>query len=150
MRLASTMFSALVAAGITFNHPASAQASSKCASASFRSWGRHKSLSPKAKDGASQHWLWEVVKADNAEVQIVEMGIDATQRAIATGAEGGSVRAPALFIIRKQNPKIKLIATGKDMFPTFPGMVVAVMGHSLTRLPRPWAACCLMTLCSKH
>ncbi len=78
---------------------------------------------------ALQHWLWEVVKADKADVQIVEMGIDATQRAIATNAvEGGSVREPALSIIQKQNPAIKLIATGKDMFPNFPGVVVAVMG----------------------
>ena len=25
------------------------------------------------------YWLWEVVKADKADVQIIEMGIDATQ-----------------------------------------------------------------------
>lgn len=86
---------------------------------------------------ALQHWLWEVVKADKADVQIVEMGIDATQRAIATGAvEGGSVREPALSIIRKQNPKIKLIATGKDMFPNFPGVVVAVMGSFADKNPK--------------
>jgi NitT/TauT family transport system substrate-binding protein len=84
-----------------------------------------------------QHWLWEVVKADKADVQIVEMGIDATQRAIATGAvEGGSVREPALSIIRKQNPAIKLIATGKDMFPNFPGVVVAVMGSFADKNPK--------------
>ena len=28
------------------------------------------------------YWLWEVIKADKADVEIVEMGIDATQRAI--------------------------------------------------------------------
>jgi NitT/TauT family transport system substrate-binding protein len=84
-----------------------------------------------------QHWLWEVVKADKADVQIVEMGIDATQRAIATGAvEGGSVREPALSIIRKQNPAIRLIATGKDMFPNFPGVVVAVMGPFADKNPK--------------
>lgn len=86
---------------------------------------------------ALQHWLWEVVKADKADVQIIEMGIDATQRAIATGAvEGGSVREPALSIIRKQNPGIKLIATGKDMFPNFPGVVVAVMGSFADNNPK--------------
>lgn len=86
---------------------------------------------------ALQHWLWEVVKADKADVQIVEMGIDATQRAIATGAvEGGSVREPALSIIRKQNPAIKLVATGKDMFPNFPGVVVAVMGPFADKNPK--------------
>ncbi len=86
---------------------------------------------------ALQHWLWEVVKADKADVQIVEMGIDATQRAIATNAvEGGSVREPALSIIQKQNPAIKLIATGKEMFPDFPGVVVAVMGSFADSRPR--------------
>jgi NitT/TauT family transport system substrate-binding protein len=86
---------------------------------------------------ALQHWLWEVAKADKADVQIVEMGIDATQRAIATGAvEGGSVREPALSIMRKQNPAIKLIATGQDMFPNFPGVVVAVMGPFADKNPK--------------
>jgi len=82
------------------------------------------------------YWLWEVIKADKADVQIVEMGIDATQRAIATGAvEGGSIREPALTIITRQNPKIKLIATGADMFPNFPGVVVAVLGSFADKNP---------------
>jgi NitT/TauT family transport system substrate-binding protein len=86
---------------------------------------------------ALQHWLWEVVKADKADVEIVEMGIDATQRAISTGAvEGGSIREPALAIVRKQNPKIKLIADGKDMFPNFPGVVVAVLGSFADKNPK--------------
>ncbi len=39
------------------------------------------------------YWLWEVAKADKSDVQIIEMGIDATQGAILTGAvEGGSIR----------------------------------------------------------
>jgi NitT/TauT family transport system substrate-binding protein len=85
---------------------------------------------------ALQYWLWEVVKADKADVQIVEMGIDATQRAIATGAvEGGSIREPALTIIRKQNPAVKLIATGRDMFPNFPGVVIAVLGSYADQHP---------------
>jgi NitT/TauT family transport system substrate-binding protein len=83
------------------------------------------------------YWLWEVVKADKADVEVVEMGIDATQRAIATGAvEGGSIREPALTIVTRQNPKIKLIATGADMFPNFPGVVVAVLGSFADKNPR--------------
>jgi len=83
------------------------------------------------------YWLWEVVKADKADVQIVEMGIDATQGAIATGAvEGGSIREPALTIVRKQNPKIKLVATGADMFPNFPGVAVAVLGSFADKNPK--------------
>jgi NitT/TauT family transport system substrate-binding protein len=83
------------------------------------------------------HWLWEVAKVDKADVQIVEMGIDATQGAILTGAvEGGSIREPALSIVRKQNPKIKLIAEGAEMFPNFPGVVVAVLGSFADKNPR--------------
>jgi NitT/TauT family transport system substrate-binding protein len=83
------------------------------------------------------YWLWEVIKADKADVQIVEMGIDATQGAIATGAvEGGSIREPALTIVRRQNPKIKLIATGAEMFPNFPGVVVAVLGSFADKNPK--------------
>jgi len=83
------------------------------------------------------YWLWEVIKADKADVQIVEMGIDATQGAIATGAvEGGSIREPALTILRRQNPRIKLIATGAEMFPNFPGVVVAVLGTFADKNPK--------------
>ena len=65
------------------------------------------------------------------------MGIDATQGAILTGAvEGGSIREPALTIVRKQNPKIKLIATGAEMFPNFPGVVVAVLGAFADKNPK--------------
>jgi NitT/TauT family transport system substrate-binding protein len=64
------------------------------------------------------------------------MGIDATQRAILTGAvEGGTIREPALAIARRQNPKIKLIAAGAEMFPNFPGVVVAVSGAFADKHP---------------
>lgn len=83
-----------------------------------------------------QHWLWEVIKADKADVEIVEMGIDATQRAILTGAvDGGSIREPALAIARKQNPAIKLVAEGGEIFPNFPGVVIAVTGDFATKNP---------------
>lgn len=83
-----------------------------------------------------QHWLWEVAKVDKADAQVVEMGIDGTQRAISTGAvEGGSIREPAWTIVRRQNPQIKLIATGKEMFPNFPGVVVAVLGSFADKNP---------------
>jgi len=84
-----------------------------------------------------QYWLWEVLKADKADVEIIEMGIDATQRAILTGAvEGGNIREPALTIAQKQNPNVKLIATGSDMFPNFPGVVVAVTGAFADKNPK--------------
>jgi NitT/TauT family transport system substrate-binding protein len=84
-----------------------------------------------------QYWLWEQLKADKADIDIVEMGIDATQRAILTGAvEGGNIREPALTIAQRQNPNVKLIATGADMFPNFPGVVVAVPGSFAEKNPK--------------
>jgi NitT/TauT family transport system substrate-binding protein len=57
--------------------------------------------------------------------------------ALATGAvEGGSVREPAWTILQKQSPNIKLIATGKEMFPNFPGVVVAVLGSFADKNPK--------------
>ncbi len=83
-----------------------------------------------------QYWLWEVIKADKADVELVELGIDATQRAILSGAvDGGSIREPALAISRKQNPNIKLIADGAEIFPNFPGVVTAVTGEFAKRDP---------------
>lgn len=83
-----------------------------------------------------QYWLWEVAKVDKANVEIVPMGIDATQQAILAGAvDGGSVREPALTIIQTRNPQIKLIAGGEEVFPGQPGTVVAVSGAFATKNP---------------
>lgn len=84
-----------------------------------------------------QYWLWEVAKVDKADVEIVPMGIDATQQAILAGAvDGGSVREPALTIIQTRNPQIKLIAGGEEVFPGQPGTVVAVSGAFATKNPQ--------------
>ncbi|MBA4223217.1 MAG: nitrate ABC transporter substrate-binding protein [Methylobacterium sp.] len=83
-----------------------------------------------------QYWLWEVAKADKGDVEIVPMGIDATQQAVLAGAvEGAIVREPALTIIQTRNPGIKLIAGGEDVFPGQPGTVVAVSGAFATKNP---------------
>src|SRR5215212_8376886 len=43
-----------------------------------------------------QHWLWQVVKADKPDAEIVPMGIDATQQAVLAGAvDGASIREHA-------------------------------------------------------
>jgi NitT/TauT family transport system substrate-binding protein len=82
------------------------------------------------------YWLQEVIKADKADYEIVEQGIDATQRAILTSAvDAGSIREPALAIVRKQNPNIKLIADGGEIFPNFPGVVLAVTADFATKNP---------------
>lgn len=84
-----------------------------------------------------QYWLWEVAKVDKADVEIVPMGIDATQQAILAGAvDGGSVREPALTILQTRNPQIKLIAGGEEVFPGQPGTVVAVSGAFATKNPQ--------------
>ena len=60
-----------------------------------------------------QYWLWEQIEADKADVEIVAMGIDATQQAVlADAVEGATVREPALTIIQRRNPAIRLIAEG--------------------------------------
>ncbi|WP_439573740.1 ABC transporter substrate-binding protein [Phreatobacter sp.] len=81
-----------------------------------------------------QYWLWEQIKADRADVEIVAMGIDATQQAVlADAVEGATIREPALTIVRTRNPAIKLVAVGDELFPGQPGSVVAVSGSFLQR-----------------
>jgi NitT/TauT family transport system substrate-binding protein len=71
-----------------------------------------------------QHWLYPVSKVDKADADIIAMGIDATQQAILAGAvDGGAIREPALTIVTSRNPRIKLVATGGEMFPSQPGTV---------------------------
>jgi NitT/TauT family transport system substrate-binding protein len=74
-----------------------------------------------------QHWLFEISKVAKPDAEIVSMGIDATQQAVLVGAvEGAAIREPALTIVQGRNPKIKLVATGGQMFPSQPGTVVGV------------------------
>ena len=83
-----------------------------------------------------QYWLWEIAKADKADVEIVPMGIDATQQAVlASAVEGATVREPALSIIQKRNPQIKLVAGGEELFPGQPGTVIAGSGAFVTKNP---------------
>ncbi len=79
-----------------------------------------------------QYWLWEVAKADKADVEIVPMGIDATQQAVlADAVEGATVREPALTIIQRRLPQSRVLAGGDEVFPGQPGSVVAVSGSFL-------------------
>jgi NitT/TauT family transport system substrate-binding protein len=83
-----------------------------------------------------QHWLWQVAKADKADAEVVSMGIDATQQAVLAGAvEGAAIREPALTIVQTRDPRIKLIATGGQMFPSQPGTVIAVTEAFLAKNP---------------
>lgn len=83
-----------------------------------------------------QYWLWEIARADKADVEIVPMGIDATQQAVlAAAVEGATVREPALSIIQTRNPQIKLVAGGEELFPGQPGTVIAGSGAFVDKNP---------------
>lgn len=83
-----------------------------------------------------QHWLWEVVKADRADVAIIPMGIDATQQAVLVGAvEGGTLREPSVTIVTERDRGARILALGGEMFPNQPGTVVGVMKPWLDRHP---------------
>ena len=84
-----------------------------------------------------QHWLWEVGKTEKADVEIVPMGIDATQQALLTGAvDGATVREPAVTIVTQRDPRIKIVALGGEMFPNQPGTVVALTGAIVQNDPK--------------
>ena len=79
------------------------------------------------------HWLAEVAKADKADYEILTMGIDATQQAVLAGAvEGSTLREPAVTVSMQRDPRLKIVATGGEMFPNQPGTVVAISGAWLS------------------
>ena len=82
------------------------------------------------------HWLDQVVKADKADYEVVTMGIDATQQAVLAGAvDGATLREPAVTVSMQRDPRLKLVATGNEMFANQPGTVVAVSGAFLKAHP---------------
>lgn len=83
-----------------------------------------------------QYWLFEVAKVDRADVEIVPMGIDATQQAIlADAVDGASLREPALSIIQDRKPGVRVVALGEEMFPGQPGTVLALTEDIINRNP---------------
>lgn len=83
------------------------------------------------------HWLFEVTKTDKADVEILPMGIDATQQALLAGAvDGATIREPTVAIVQGRNPRIRIVALGGEMFPNQPGTVVAVSEAFLKRNPQ--------------
>lgn len=82
------------------------------------------------------HWLFEVTKTDKADVEIVPMGIDATQQALLTGAvDAATIREPTDTIVQNRDKRIKIVALGGEMFPNQPGTVIAVSGAFLKKNP---------------
>lgn len=83
------------------------------------------------------HWLAEVVRADKADYEIITMGIDATQQALLAGAvDGSTLREPAVTVSMLREPRLKLVATGSQMFPNQPGTVVALAGAFAAKNPQ--------------
>jgi NitT/TauT family transport system substrate-binding protein len=83
------------------------------------------------------YWLNEATKTAKADVEIVPMGIDATQQALLAGAvDGATIREPTDTIVTQRDPRIKVIALGGEMFPNQPGTVVAVAGAFLAKNPQ--------------
>lgn len=83
------------------------------------------------------HWLNEVTKTAKADVEVVPMGIDATQQALLAGAvDGATIREPTVAIVQGRDPRIKIVALGGAMFPNQPGTVVAVSGAFAQKNPQ--------------
>ena len=83
------------------------------------------------------HWLNEVTKTAKADVEVVPMGIDATQQALLAGAvDGATIREPTVAIVQGRDPRIKIVALGGVMFPNQPGTVVAVSGAFAQKNPQ--------------
>lgn len=77
---------------------------------------------------AFRYWLAQN-KVPAADLDIVQMGIEATQQAMLAGAiDGGQVLEPAATIVQTRNPSFKGIATAPQMFPDAPGVVIAATG----------------------
>jgi NitT/TauT family transport system substrate-binding protein len=81
-------------------------------------------------DTVLRHWLFQVVKVDPADVEIVAMGIEKTQQALLAGAlDAAIIREPTVTVTQQMDPDVVLLATGSEMFPDQPGTVVGVRGE---------------------
>jgi NitT/TauT family transport system substrate-binding protein len=79
-------------------------------------------------DTVLRFWLDRMNHVDPATVEILGVGIDATQQAFLSGAvDAAVVREPTLTLIRDRDGQAKLIAAGAELFPSQPGSVLAVL-----------------------
>jgi NitT/TauT family transport system substrate-binding protein len=78
---------------------------------------------------ALNYWFFKTHKVARADVEIVAIGIEALQGAILAGAvDGGTVLEPSATIVRRRDPRLRVIATARDMFPDVPGVVFSATG----------------------
>ena len=74
-----------------------------------------------------RYWIDQVQGVSFNDVEIVGIGIDATQQGLLSGAlDAGIVREPTLTLLRDRDPAALLVATGGQMFPNQPGSVLAI------------------------
>ncbi len=131
---AGTGGSAFVASAALGEKFAAANGDQAKAFAAFRAaTGRRAKLATLPPGGvptvALSHWLFKLGKVDPADVEVVQMGIDAVQQAMLAGtADGGTVLEPSATIVVGRKPELKRIATAQQMFPEIPGVVLAVTG----------------------
>ncbi len=80
------------------------------------------------------YWLHEVAHIDAADVEIVPMGVDATQQGfLAAAVDAAMVREPALTILQERVPNTKILASAEALFPDQPGTAVGVSGAFLAK-----------------
>ncbi|MFC0283755.1 ABC transporter substrate-binding protein [Camelimonas abortus] len=85
---------------------------------------------------AFRYWLKQH-RVDPADLEVVTMGIEATQQALLAGAiDGGQVLEPAATIVRQRIPSAVVIATAPQMFPNAPGVVYAATESFLKAQPQ--------------
>lgn len=85
---------------------------------------------------AFRYWLKQQ-NVDPADLDIVTMGIEATQQALLAGAiDGGQVLEPAATIVQERVPSARVIATAPQMFPNAPGVVYAATGAFMAAQPQ--------------
>ncbi|MDB5364479.1 MAG: nitrate transporter substrate-binding protein [Rhodospirillales bacterium] len=83
------------------------------------------------------YWLVKVAGVDLSKVDIVPMGIDATQLALLAGAvDAATIREPAVTIVQKRDPSFRVVVSGAQMFPAQPGSVLALTEDFLAKQPQ--------------
>ena len=81
-------------------------------------------------DTVLRYWLSKIAKLDEKQVEIVRMGIEATQQALLAGAvDAAMIREPTITVIKDRDSKIAVFAAGSDLFPNQPGTVIAVSNN---------------------
>ena len=83
-------------------------------------------------DTVLRYWLERVQGIPFADVEILGIGIDATQQAFLSGAvDAAIVREPALTLLRDRDKAAVLLGAGGQLFPNQPGSVLAVYQPNL-------------------